>query len=131
MPKLGTSILKNPKQELLRKQFDSSESGVFPKEKSKLHVFFCIKTWIIWNCTTRFAICTLWTRLTGISFGARPKQKTLGPLPNLKNFGFYSILWENRRHNYASKLWFCILTCLHCFHQHIRLPVSLSHKDVF
>lgn len=36
--KLGTSILKKLKQELLRKQFNSSETGIFPKEKSKLHI---------------------------------------------------------------------------------------------
>lgn len=38
MQKLDTSILKKPKQQLLRKQFHSSESGIFPKKKSKLQI---------------------------------------------------------------------------------------------
>lgn len=38
MQKFETSILKKPKQQLLRKQFQSSESGICPKEKSKLQI---------------------------------------------------------------------------------------------
>lgn len=34
----------------------------------------------------------LWTSLIGLTFRARLKEKTLGLLQNLKNFGFYNIL---------------------------------------